>query len=129
VKKLTAGATTIWSRAGEVLALRLTSPEYSAVIEWVPTERLAVVREARPDAFSVAVPRLVAPSRNVTVPVGTPPAGVEVVTVAVNVTPWATFEGFAEDARAVLVGALLTTMLKEVVPLPEDSSVTVTVTG
>ena len=44
---------------------------------WLPTVRDDTVKVASPEPFSEAVPRLVAPSRNVTVPVGVlpPPKG------------------------------------------------------
>jgi len=75
------------------------SPAYTAVIEWLPAARLLVVSVATNDAFSAPVPSDVVPSMNVTVPVGVP-AGVG-VTVAVKVTDWPTFAGFAEDTTAV----------------------------
>jgi hypothetical protein len=46
----------------------------------------------------VAVPRVVLPSLNVTVPVGVPP---DPLTVAVNVTDWPDDAGSAEEAREV----------------------------
>ncbi len=51
---------------------------------------------------SVPVPRVVVPSRKVTVPVGVPP---DDVTAAVNVTVWPVKAGFADDVTAVLVAA------------------------
>src|SRR5206468_2216521 len=73
-------------------------------MECAPTAREAVVSVAMPEESSVPVPRLVAPSRNVTVPVGMP-AGE--LTVAVKVTGWPK-DGFAEDTRAVVVAGLIT---------------------
>src|SRR2546428_11017193 len=74
-------------------------------MECAPTARDAVVSVAMPEESSVPVPRLVAPSRNVTVPVGMP-AGE--LTVAVKVTDWPKADGFAEDTRTVVVGGLST---------------------
>ncbi len=53
-------------------------------------------------AERVDVPSVAAPSRNVTVPVGTPPGD---VTVAVKVTNWPSMDGFRLDAIAVVVPA------------------------
>jgi len=50
------------------------------VIEWLPTERLEVAKVATPP-LTVPVPSVVAPSKNVTIPVA-----VEGDTVAVKVT-------------------------------------------
>ena len=52
---------------------------------------------------SVTVPSDVAPSRNVTVPVGTPSAGGTGLTVAVNVTACPVVEGLGVEVRLVLV--------------------------
>jgi hypothetical protein len=51
--------------------------------------------------LSATVPMMLVPSRNVTVPVGAPPA--DVVTVAVNVTAWPPIKVFREEATAVEV--------------------------
>src|SRR5216683_2348335 len=77
-------------------------------MECAPTAREAVVSVAMPEESSTPVPRLVAPSRNVTVPVGVP-AGE--LTVAVKVTGWPNADGFAEDTRAVVVTGLITVNL------------------
>jgi hypothetical protein len=61
---------------------------------------------------SVPVPRVVVPSRNVTVPVGVPAPGETAATVAVNVTLWPNTDGFREDARLVVVFALLTVWVR-----------------
>lgn len=55
-----------------------------------------------PEASKVAAPRLVAPSRKFTVPVGTvvPEAG---VTMAVKVTDCPTTDGFTEEVSTVVV--------------------------
>jgi hypothetical protein len=78
------------------------SPPYRAVIECVPTERLAVENVATPLALSADEPRVVPPSRNVTVPVGVP-APEDGLTVAVNVTCCPRTEGFSEDVSEVVV--------------------------
>jgi len=64
-----------------------------------------VVNTACPDASSVPVPMLVFPSKNVTVPVGTPPAP---ETVAVKVTACPNADGFADEARVVVLAARFT---------------------
>jgi len=71
-----------------VLPEKVASPLYLAVIEWVPTDKPAVleVQVKGAAAGNVQVPIVAAPSRNVTVPVGVPVAGGLTVTVAVNVT-------------------------------------------
>ena len=67
----------------EVLAAKLESPLYLAVMEWEPTEREETVSGAEaPERF--ADPSEELPSKKVTVPVGDPPA--EDCTEAVKVT-------------------------------------------
>jgi hypothetical protein len=51
--------------------------------------------------FTALVPRLVAPSLNVTVPVGAPPP--KPATVALNVTDWPKLLGFVEVVSDVEV--------------------------
>lgn len=70
--------------AVEVLAVKLESPPYAAVMECVPTVSVEIVKVALPPLFSVPVPSVIVPSRKVIAPVGVP-LPVE-VTVAVNVT-------------------------------------------
>ena len=50
----------------------------------------------------------VAPSKNVTAPVGVPVAGDTGLTVAVSVTAWPVADGFGVDVRLVLVLPALT---------------------
>ena len=57
------------------------------------------------------MPRLVAPSKKVTVPDGVPAPGATAVTVAVKVTGWPETDGLALEASAVLVEARFTTWL------------------
>ena len=52
---------------------------------------------------SVTVPNAAAPSRNVTVPVGTPTAGATAVTVVLSVTVCPASEGFGVDVSVVVV--------------------------
>jgi hypothetical protein len=76
------------------------------------------VNVALPPA-SVAVPRVAAPSRKVTVPVGVPTPGETALTVAVNVTAWPDDDGFTEEVTVLELLALLTVwvMAAEVVLL------------
>lgn len=74
---------TVCVRGTDVLAEKLLSPLYFAVMECEPTDKVdneswAVLLE------TVAMPREVVPSKNVTVPVAVPPAFG--CTVAVNTT-------------------------------------------
>ena len=75
------------------------------MIVWWPTESASVAKVATPPASSVPVPSVVAPSLNVTVPVGVPVPGGDGATVAVKVTDWPNFEGLAEEVSAVVVSA------------------------
>ena len=68
---------------------------------WTPALSVEVVKVAVPPLI-VPVPRLVEPSRKVTVPV-TP-----VVIEAVKVTDWLTVDGFLEDVRRMVGVSLLT---------------------
>jgi hypothetical protein len=90
-------------KAVEVLAAKVVSPWYAAVIECALAVNVEVENVAWP-ALSVPVPMLVAPSRNATVPVIVPAE--VLVTVAVNVTVWPAVEGFTEEARTVVVAGL-----------------------
>jgi hypothetical protein len=97
------GARTSWLKIVEVLAAKLESPPYAAVIEWVPTASVEIVKEAAPLMFSVAVPSEIVPSRKATVPVGAPE--LEEVIVAVNVTGAPLDVEGAELSKAVVVAA------------------------
>ena len=92
----------------DVLPLKFESPLYTAVIECVPSASDAVANVAFLLA-SVPVPSTVAPSINVTVPVGVPAPGATAAKVAVNVTVLPEVDGFFEDAIVVFVLALSTT--------------------
>jgi len=78
------------------------SPPYRAVIECVPTERFEVDNVATQLALSADEPRVLLPSRSVTVPVGVP-VPEDGLTVAVNVTCCPRTEGFGEDVSEVVV--------------------------
>jgi len=52
------------------LAVLRLSPEYFAVMAWVPTLRVEVVNEATPSVGVTALPIAVLPSKKVTVPLG-----------------------------------------------------------
>ena len=103
-----------------VLELNAVSPRKSAVIVCAPNAKLettglsaqALLTGQLPPVVSVTgepmvVPPPDGPSRNCTVPVGGTTVLKE-VTVAVNVTPWVTLDGFSEDVIAVEVSDLLT---------------------
>jgi hypothetical protein len=90
---------TAWLSAADALVSELASPPYDAVIGWLPVDKDDVENIALPPA-SVAVPSVVGPSRNVTVPVGVTP---ELATVAVKVTDWPSAAGLTEELRVVVV--------------------------
>jgi hypothetical protein len=92
----------VWLTACELLAAKVASPEYFAVIKWVPAARDEELNIACALAFSVPVPIWVVPSRNAAVPVGVP-LPVFGLSVAVNVTGCPKVVGFAEDVSAVEV--------------------------
>src|SRR5579859_7114520 len=72
---------------------------------WEPPPSVAVVRAALPPE-SGTVDTAVAPSKNVTVPVGSPAALAPTVAVRVIGTP--KVDGLAEEVTATFVGARLT---------------------
>lgn len=80
------------------------------MIPWTPVLSVEVVKVAIP-LLIVPVPRLVEPSKKVTVPVAT------VGTEAVKVTAWLTADGFSDDVRTMAGVSLLT--LCVVVPVAE----------
>jgi hypothetical protein len=90
----------------EVLPAKLASPVYTAVIEWLPVASALVVNVAAAEAFNAPVPSVVAPSLNVTLPVGVP-AIVEVI-VAVNVTDCPNVDGLTDEMTAVTVAGKFT---------------------
>src|SRR2546425_1198267 len=80
-----AGAFTTWVTTAEGLAAKVALPPYAAVSGWLPAASVEVTNEALP-LTSVTVASTVAPSLNVTVPVGTPVPGATGLTTAVSVT-------------------------------------------
>jgi hypothetical protein len=71
------------------------------VIVWTPALSVEVVKVAVP-LLITPVPRVVEPSRKVTMPVT--PVGAE----DVKVTDWLTVDGFSEDVRRMVGVSLLT---------------------
>ncbi len=78
-----------------------------AWIEWLPGASAAVVMPAEP-LLRVAVPRVVKPSMNVTVPVGIAVPGMTVPTADVRVTAWPKTEGLIWEEIPVAAAALFT---------------------
>ena len=97
-----AAAFTVCVNVAEVLAAKLASPPYAAVMECAPCMSAEVANVAWP-AVTLPVPSVVTPSLNVTVPVIVLFAAE--VTVAVNVTDAPTVDGFREEETAVVVAA------------------------
>jgi hypothetical protein len=76
-------------------------PVKAAVTVWLPAASADVLKDACPAASTATLlARVVAPSVNVTEPVGVPLAP---LTVAVNVTAWPTVEGLGDEVSAVVV--------------------------
>jgi len=94
-----------------VLPRSFTLPEYTAVIECAPWASADVAIVAFPLA-SVAVPTIVAPFFNVTVPFGVPLPGATVTTVIVKVTDLPSVDGFSEEVSLVELAALLTVSVR-----------------
>src|SRR5881628_35048 len=78
---------------------------------WLPVASDEVINVAWP-VVSVPVPSVVAPSLNVTVPVGVPAPGAAAATVAVNVTAWPNTDGLGAAAMSVALPALFTVWVK-----------------
>ncbi len=92
-----AGELTFCVNTGEVEPLKSALPAYTAVMLWLPRAKPEVDTLAWLLPFMLAVPKLLAPSKNCTVPVA---AG---VMVAVKVTELPTVDGFALELTAVVV--------------------------
>ena len=88
----------------ETLAAKIPVPAYCAVMLWPPADNAVVAKVACPEPFNIPDPKVIAPSLNVTVPVGMPDPA-DGVTVAVNVTVWPQIEGFSEEVSVVEVAA------------------------
>src|SRR5437773_1390824 len=82
---------TVWVKGEAVLSLplKLPSPLYTAVTEWLPvaSEDMAPLVAAPPDKLT-GRPKSAPSILNCTVPVGVPDPGAVALTVAVNVTDW-----------------------------------------
>jgi hypothetical protein len=83
-ERLKSGAATTRLITVEVLRLKFPFPPYAAVMLWVPAVRAEVEKVATPLPLRAELPSCVVPSRNATMPDGTPPP--PGVTVAVNMT-------------------------------------------
>src|SRR5438552_3868540 len=94
-------------------------------MEWLVTESEAVAKLAWPP-LSVPLPKVVAPSLKVTVPVGVPVAGATAVTVAVKNTVWPETDGLSEETTVVVVlpGAAVMVPESVAVRLPEGAWMT-----
>jgi len=93
---------TTWLTAELVLATKLRSPLYSAVMLFEATASDAMDKVAVPDV-RVPVPIMLEPFLNVTVPPAVPAPGAVVATVAVKVTDCPNTEGLVEDVNVVVV--------------------------
>ena len=96
---------TTWVNTEDVLAALFASPAYTTVILWLDTlntelENVAIRVFPAPDR--VPVPSVLAPSLNVTAPVGAAP-----VTLAVRVIAVPDVEGFRLDTTVAVVAATL----------------------
>ena len=89
--------------AFDVLGEKFASPEYCAVMVWDPTVSDDVLNVAATPPLIGNALSCVAPSKNVTVPVGVP----EPDTVAVNVTDVPAVDGFSDDVSAVEEGRVV----------------------
>src|SRR6266581_4140082 len=126
---------TVCVSLGDVLALKLASPPYDALIEWEPTASVLVTNVAWPEPFRVPVPRVLEPSLKVTVPVGVPAPLVFAFTVAVKVTGCPDTDGLIEETTpvvvpgsvVVVVGAAVVVVVVVVVLVVEDVVVGVVV--
>jgi hypothetical protein len=89
--------------------LKFASPEYIAVIEWLPTASALVVSVPTPFTRE-PVPSGDVPSKNVIVPVG---ILMPELTVAVSVTAFRVITGFTLDCSETLGVALFTVRVTE----------------
>ena len=78
---------------------------------WLPTDSEAILSVAWPEASSAALPKLVAPSKKVTVPLGVPAAGATATTVAVRVMACPDSDGLTDVMNAVAVDPAFTVRL------------------
>src|SRR4029077_4124054 len=87
----------------EVLAAKFVSPSYEAVRLWLPDDSDEVLNIALPALLRVPVPKTVAPSRKVTVPVGVPAPGAPPPTFAVSITGCPRIDGLGDADTVVVV--------------------------
>ena len=92
-----------------MLVWKLPSPEYEAVIVWLPTASAVVLNVATPPASSTLDTSVVLPSVKLIDPVGMPPAGAVGLTTAVKVVVCPKNDGPGDDVTAMLVPAGFTT--------------------
>src|SRR5262249_48067281 len=92
---------TVCVRGMALFAARLALPLKLPLVVWLRTAIEVVVYRALPVASRATVVRMVAPSLNVTVPVGIPPP--VAVTVAVKVTDWPNTDGLTEEVMTEVV--------------------------
>ena len=111
------GAIIVSISTADALAAKLASPEYLAVIEWVPTAKEDVLNVACAFVPSEPLPIWVVPSRKVTLPVGVPLMALE--TVAVKVTCCPALTVLEEEVSAIEVAAwtVSVTAVDEVLPV------------
>lgn len=102
--KSTGAVFTVCVNTAEVLEINVASPEYLAVMECDPVLKLELEKVACAVPSRFPVPIWLAPSKNVTVPLGVPVEAL--VTLAVNVTDCPFVAGFAEDITVVVVLAV-----------------------
>src|SRR5262249_47626966 len=92
---------TIWTNAAEVAPLKVASPLYWAVMEWLPAPNAEVLKLTVPPLRGRLPEMATAPSKNVTVPV-VDDGG----TLAVKVKGAPNTEGFVPAVRNRLIGLL-----------------------
>src|SRR5260221_10021720 len=90
-----------------LLAVTFVLPPYVAMMACTPTDTNVTFRLATPPT-NVAVPSVVAPSLNVTVPLAPATPGATTPTVAVSVTDCPTADGFCDDVNVVVDAACCT---------------------
>jgi len=90
----------------DVLPEKALVAPYAAFTLCLPLLSVDVLKVAVPLPSRVAVPSVVLPSLQLTVPLGVTP--VDEVTLAVNVTSCPTLDGFGDEPSTVVVEALFT---------------------
>jgi hypothetical protein len=100
---------TVCVKSGDVLALKLLLPLYSAVTVCAPSANDEIAPlVALPLLKLTGEPKSDPSSLNCTVPPGVPDPGAVALTVAVNVTDSPNTDGLADEITLVLVSALFT---------------------